>query len=236
MGRAIEAEAHARGHQISHRIGSQDADVLRALGPDAADVAIEFTHPTAVLGNLRQLIPTGLPLVVGTTGWLGQVSEVAQLVQEAQSGLVHGANFSLGVNVMLQANRRLAQLMNRFPSYDVALEDRHHRHKADSPSGTALLLAHDILRHLDRKTQLADMAELRHRPPQPHELSLSAIRAGEIPGTHTILYTSPVDTITLRHTAHSRAGFALGAVLAAEWVCGKYGMHEFSEIFDEIES
>ena len=140
------------------------------------------------------------------------------------------SNFSIGVNILFKLNRELARIMNQYPEYDCFIEERHHRHKADGPSGTAHSLASQVLEELDRKTAITD-ASIRHRPPQPVELSVGFIRSGEIIGRHQVTYTSDIDEITLFHSAHNRRGFALGAVVAAEWMRGKKGFYEFSDIF-----
>jgi len=230
MGRAIEAAAVPRGHEISHRIGRHNANQIAYLTPETTDVVIDFTHPEVVLGTLQQVIPTGLGIVVGTTGWQGQMGQVRQWADQAGGVVVYGANFSIGVNLMFKLNRELARLMAPHVQYDVAIEERHHRHKADAPSGTALRLARDIIQQLPHKSDVADAADLHHRPPMPNELSIGVIRTGGIVGTHTVLYTSEVDTLTLTHTAHSRDGFALGAVVAAENLPTQPGVYEFGDI------
>jgi 4-hydroxy-tetrahydrodipicolinate reductase len=232
MGKAIEAIAIERGHTIVHRLGKADGNPADVIARHPVDAIIEFTHPTVVLENLRQLIPSRIPIVVGTTGWNAHWAEVEQQVTDAESALVYGANFSVGVNLMFRLTQELARLMNRFPAYDPYVEERHHRHKADAPGGTALQLAAHLLHELDRKTEIAPAAELLHRPPKPEELSVSFTRAGEIPGEHVVGFTSGVDSLEIRHKANNRSGFALGAVLAAEWVQGRRGCYPFEKVLE----
>ncbi len=231
MGRAIAHLATASGDSLSAIIHRENAASLTALTPATTDVVIEFTHPASVLPNLQALIPLRIPIVVGTTGWLHALPAIEALCAQHGTPLVYGANYSVGVNLLFALNKRVAQFMNQHPTYDVYLEERHHRHKADAPSGTALKLAADILEQLDRKTELAPAAALAARPPAPHELSVGVSRAGEITGTHSVTYTSAVDSFTLRHEAYSREGFAHGALYAARWLQGRLGVHAFEELF-----
>lgn len=230
MGREIEAAALQRGHTISHIVDADNRHLLGTLSPADTDAAIEFTQPTAVADNLRMLLPTGVPVVVGTTGWQAQEAELRALTEQHQTALVHASNFSLGVNIFFRLNEELARLMNPYPQYDPFIEDRHHNQKKDSPSGTALSLAQQLLEQLDRKTALADAGQLAHRAPAAHELSISAVRSGTIVGTHTVGYSSAEDLITITHEAHSRRGFALGSVIAAERVQGRKGFLPFAEL------
>ena len=231
MGKAIEQEALLRDHTISFRIDVDNAAQIHELAPDNTDVVIEFTHPDSFRPNLDVLLPRQIPIVSGTTGWYDQTDEVRKLVDQHQAGFLYASNFSVGVNILFKLNQQLAKLMNRYPEYDCFVEEHHHRYKADAPSGTAHTLARDILAALDRKDQIATDALL-NRPPQPEELSVGYIRSGGIPGTHRITYTSDIDQVSIEHQAFSRRGFALGAVLAAEWMVGKTGFYEFSEVFD----
>ena len=231
MGQAIEQEAVARGHHISFKIGRNDASKIASLAPDNTDVVIEFTHPESIMGNFSRLLPTKIPLVTGTTGWTDQFQTVKQLVEAHDASLLYGSNFSVGVNILFKVNELLAKLMNRYETYDCFVEERHHSHKADAPSGTAETLALQVINHLDRKKQLAT-EQLRIRPPKPEELSVGYIRSGEIFGEHTVGYTSEIDSLSISHKAHNRRGFALGAVIGAEWIVGKKGVHNFQELFE----
>lgn len=230
MGKAVEAECLLRGHEIILCAGRDKLHEAALLRPDTCDCFIEFTRPEAAVAIYHALIPTGIPIVAGTTGWLDTLPAMTTEVQAAKGAFMHSSNFSVGVNVLFQLNKMLAKLMNGYPDYDVFVSEAHHRHKKDAPSGTANTLAKQILNDLHRKTKVAD-AELRNRAPEPHELSMAYTRAGEIIGHHEVTYISEIDRITLTHEAFNRRGFALGAVLGAEWLFGKTGVFEFSEIF-----
>lgn len=234
MGQAVEAAAVARGWAVSHRVTAESAAALEAITAESTDVAIDFTQAAAVMGTLRQLLPRRVPVVVGTTGWLDQLPKAQALVAQHEGTLVVGANFSIGMNLLMQLNRALARWMNAHPSFDPYIEDRHHAGKADAPSGTALRLADDLMRQHPRKTTVVSAADLARRPPAPHELSVGAIRAGAIAGTHTVGWASPVESLELRHTAHSREGFAEGACYAAQWCVGKRGFYRFEDLFESL--
>lgn len=230
MGKAVEAEAVGRGHEVILVAGHQNVHEATLLRPATCDCIIEFTRPEAALSNFHTLIPTGVPIVTGTTGWLDDLETVRNTVNAAGGSFLYSSNFSVGVNVLFQLNLMLARLMNGYPDYDCFIEEAHHRHKKDAPSGTAHSLAHQILDHLGRKTHCSN-EELRHRAPAPDELSIASTRAGEIIGQHAVTYISDIDRITISHEAFNRRGFALGAVLAAEWIQGRPGMHTFSDLF-----
>lgn len=227
MGKAVEAEALQRGHNITCRTDRQQG--LEALRQqNQADVAIEFTHPDSVTDNLLRLIEMGIPVVTGTTGWQAQHERVAAAVEQHKGALLHSANFSPGVNMLYKLNELLARMMNAYPAYDCFVEERHHRHKADAPSGTALELGRQLLRALDRKTGL----QLPGEAPQADAISMASTRAGEITGFHRISYVSEIDRIEIQHEAYTRKGFALGAVLAAEWLVGKSGIFTFQDVLE----
>lgn len=229
MGQAVAAQAEKRGHEIIARIDQHNIDYIPSVLDQQPQVVIEFTHPESVLANINQVISAGIPLVVGTTGWYEHIPAIKSLVDQQAGSLLFASNFSVGVNVLFKLNQYLAELMNRYEDYDPYVEEQHHRHKKDAPSGTAKTLSQQILAQLTRKTAVV-YEQLRDRAPVPEELSVGAIRAGEIIGKHTVAYHSPVDTIKLEHTAHNREGFALGAVLAAEWLLDKKGFYEFKDI------
>lgn len=230
MGRAVEVEAAARGHEIVARIDRNNFDDLHKLSPDNTDAVIEFTHPDVVIGIYQQLIAQGLRTVTGTTGWNSERDKISQQVQEQQGAFLYASNFSIGVNILFQLNAQLARLMDRYPEYDVYVEEGHHKMKKDGPSGTAIGLADQVLDGLKRKsTWVTD--ELHHRPPHPEELSVGYVRAGGIVGRHKVTYTSEIDDISISHSAHNRRGFALGAVVAAEWIQDKSGFFNFREVF-----
>lgn len=217
MGHAIEQIARSRGHEIVSIIDVNNPEEFESEAFRSADVAIEFTAPSVALGNYRKAFAAGVPVVSGTTGWLEHMPEVQEACRNGQT-FFYASNFSLGVNIFFALNKYLAQVMNQFPAYEVKMEETHHIHKLDAPSGTAITLAEDIIARLDRKT-----AWVEGREPAENEIGIKAIRRGEVPGIHTICYESDVDTITITHDAKSRMGFALGAVVAAEFTCGKKG-------------
>lgn len=230
MGKAIEQEILQRGHSISAIIHHENNYLLASLSPENTDVAIEFTHPDAAVANLFSLLEAGIPVVCGTTGWHGALDKIAQKVEQHKGTLIYGTNFSVGVNLMFKLNTLLAEWMNAYPAYDPYIEERHHRHKADGPSGTANTLSAQILAHLARKTAVADPWELAQRAPLPEELSVGFVRSGDIVGTHRVAWHSEIDTLAIEHTAHSRRGFALGAVIAAEMTRNHRGLAAFNEL------
>ena len=216
MGKIIEATALRRGHEIAARI---DIDNVGELETAHGDVAIEFSHPDAAFNNLKTCLNRKLPVVCGTTGWLSQRNEIEELCQRVNGSFFYASNYSLGVNVFFKVNEYLARLMNAFPDYNIALDETHHTEKRDAPSGTAITLAEGILKHVSRKSgwELEGKNENSNIP-------IASFRVDKVPGTHVIRYTSPVDTIEIKHTAHSREGFALGAVMVAEWLPGRKGV------------
>lgn len=231
MGKAIEQEALLRSHEISFKIDRDDQHLIRQMTPENTDAIIEFTHPDSFFPNLRALLPLGIPIVSGTTGWHNQMEEVLTMVEDHQGLFLYSSNFSIGVNILFKLNERLAELMDPYPEYDPFIEEQHHRHKADSPSGTAVSLAQQVLDGLDRKSAISDES-LRHRAPKDEELSVGYTRAGEIFGRHKVAYTSEIDTIQIIHQAHNRRGFAQGAVVGAEWLVKQgAGVFDFKDLF-----
>jgi 4-hydroxy-tetrahydrodipicolinate reductase len=217
MGHVIEGIALLRQHQICGRIQSEGLNDSNRHLLNEADVAIEFTRPEAALNNIRVCIEAGLPVVSGTTGWLEQKPEAEAYAYEKGGAFFHATNFSVGVNLFIHFNRLVAQVMQKYPEYRLSLQETHHTQKKDAPSGTAITLAEEILKNYPLKEGWA-------LPPAPEGmLEIEALRVNDVPGTHKAFYTSEVDTIELTHTAHSRQGFALGAVLAAEFLIGKKG-------------
>ena len=217
MGKTIEQIAKDRGHEIVSIIDIDNLQDFESEAFKSADVAIEFTRPDVALGNVRKCFAARVPVVVGTTGW--NLNDVKEELEANGNTLFWASNFSLGVNIFAAVNRYLAKIMNGFPEYNVEMEEVHHIHKLDAPSGTAITLAEDILKNLDRKQAWTKEAEN-----SASDLAIKSIREGEVPGIHTITYVSPVDSITITHDAKSRAGFALGAVVAAEFTAGKKGL------------
>ena len=240
MGKTIEKIALERGHEIVSIIdidnhGDMDGDAFRS-----ADVAIEFTAPSVAFDNCMKAMDAGVKVVSGSTGWFQQNEEVMRRRCETEGKtLFWSSNFSLGVAIFSAVNRYLAKIMNSFDTYGVSMEETHHIHKLDAPSGTAITLAEGIIENLDRKSSwvMGDLTNpdgtvTKGNEPQVLELKIDAIRRGEVPGIHSVTYDSPADTITITHDAHNRSGFALGAVLAAEYVAEHEGMLGMNNLFN----
>jgi 4-hydroxy-tetrahydrodipicolinate reductase len=219
MGHIIERIALERGHEIVSKVDVDNQDEFESETFASADVAIEFTVPTKAVENYRKAWAVGVPVVSGTTGWNAVLPELKEEIAANGYTLFWASNFSLGVNLFFELNRRLAQMMNRYDNYDVVMTEIHHTEKKDAPSGTAITLAEGILENLDRKAEWVlnnSIKELNNS-----QLLINALREGKVPGTHIIKYDSDVDSITITHEAKSREGFALGAVVAAEFLEGK---------------
>ncbi len=219
MGRLVRGLAEARGHEVAVVIGEAHEHMLTERFPETlwmADVAIDFSSANAVRRNVEACMLAGIPIVEGTTGWNSQRDEIERIVGDANGAFVFGANFSIGVNLFYRVVDFASELFAKFPEYEVFIEEQHHSRKKDAPSGTALKLKDIVERHIEK------------------EFGVSATRAGNIPGTHRVGFDGPADQIMLEHTARSREGFAGGALLAAEWIVGKKGFYEFTEVIDEI--
>ncbi|MGM9755671.1 MAG: 4-hydroxy-tetrahydrodipicolinate reductase [Parabacteroides sp.] len=226
MGKTIEQIALQRGHQIVSIIDINNTADFESEAFRSADVAIEFTTPATALGNYMRCFEANVPVVSGTTGWLEHLDEVKAKCEQEGKTFFYASNFSVGVNIFFALNRYLAKIMNGFPAYDVRMTEVHHIHKLDAPSGTAITLAEGILENVERKERWTlETAE------QPTDLPIHAIREGEVPGIHEIIYESEADTISIKHDAKSRAGFALGAVIAAEFTAGKKGFLGMNDLF-----
>lgn len=226
MGKTIEQIARNRGHEIVSIIDVNNPGDFESEAFKQADVAIEFTTPATAFDNYMKCFTAGVPVVSGTTGWLSRLDEVKRMCAEEGKTFFYASNFSIGVNIFFALNKYLAKIMNNFPSYDVRMTEVHHIHKLDAPSGTAITLAEGVLGNLDRKERWTlETAE------KPTDLPIHAIREGEVPGIHEIVYESDADTISIKHDAKSRAGFALGAVLAAEFTAGKKGFLGMNDLF-----
>lgn len=221
MGKVIERIALERGHEIVLRKGSSDS----FEGLEAADVAIDFSIPDAAVGNISACLNGNVPVISGTTGWLEQYHDMAQLCEEKKGAFIYGSNFSLGVNIFFELNTHLAKMMANLKQYKVSMEEIHHTQKLDAPSGTAITLAKDIIANSDYSSWAIGN-------PKEDEIFIDAKRIEGVPGTHSVFYTSDVDTIEIKHTAHSREGFALGAVIAAEWLAGKTGIYTMKDVLD----
>lgn len=225
MGKAIEQIAIDRGHTVPCKIDLTNQNELPGLSNEQVDVAIEFSQPESAFKNIKTCIEKGIPVVSGTTGWLDKKPEIEQLCTERHGAFFYASNFSLGVNIFFHLNKILAGIMNQYPEYEVAMEEIHHTEKKDAPSGTAITLAEGILSGISRKNLWVN-----HSTEERQELPIISKRIDNIPGTHTVFYTSPVDTIEIKHTAHSRQGFAEGAVIAAEWIQGKTGVFGMQDL------
>ena len=226
MGKTIEQIALQRGHQIVSIIDINNTADFESEAFRSADVAIEFTTPATALGNYMRCFAANVPVVSGTTGWLEHLDEVKAKCEQEGKTFFYASNFSVGVNIFFALNRYLAKIMNGFPAYDVRMTEVHHIHKLDAPSGTAITLAEGNLDNVERKERWTlETAE------QPTDLPIHAIREGEVPGIHEIIYESEADTISIKHDAKSRTGFALGAVIAAEFTAGKKGFLGMNDLF-----
>ena len=219
MGKTIERIALERGHEIVSVIDVDNTADFDSEGFKSADVAIEFTAPQVALSNYRRAFASGVAVVSGTTGWTDQLPELKKEIEANGNTLFWTSNFSLGVNIFMAVNKYLAGIMNEFPNYNVEMTEIHHTQKLDAPSGTAITLAEEIIEKLDRKNKWVKEIEKNST-----ELAIKSIREGQVPGIHTVHYESSVDSITITHDAKSREGFALGAVVAAEYTCGKKGL------------
>lgn len=226
MGREIEKVLTARGHEILLTVDINNAGDLNPENLSKVDVAIEFTAPDSAYGNIVKCLEAGTPVVCGTTAWLDRYDEVEKLCEKLNGTFFYASNYSIGVNVFFKVNQYLARLMERFADYDVTIEEVHHTQKKDAPSGTAVTLAEDIMKNLDRKKKWVpgDTTD-------PQELGVASIRRSVVPGTHTVTYESPIDQITMTHTAKNREGLAMGAVMAAEFIAGKKGIYTMEDLF-----
>jgi len=220
MGKTIEEILIERDHHIPIKLNRKpEAEDLKNI-----DVAIEFSNPEAAFENIGALIENKIPTISGTTGWLDKLHEIIELNQKNDCAFLYGSNFSLGVNLFFELNERLAKLMANYPEYKIELEEIHHTQKLDTPSGTAISLAKGIIENsikTDWKLDESDSEEI---------IPIKALRIDNVPGTHTVSYHSEVDSIEIKHTAHTRKGFALGAVLAAEWIHGKKGFFSMKDV------
>ena len=229
MGHMVEKVLQERRHEIVAIIDNEEDWKTNFDAFSNAEVAIDFSEPAAAVPNMVKTLALHVPMVVGTTGWLDRLEEVRQRCMDANGKLVYSANFSIGVNIFFKINKMLAQLMNAQDRYQVSMEETHHIHKKDAPSGTAIHLAQDIIHEVDalQEWQLTPCDNTRV------VLPVTAIREGEVPGTHKIVWSSPEDTIEITHTAHGREGFALGAVLAAEWLVSQpSGVYPFEKVLN----
>ena len=219
MGKVIERIALERGHEI---VLKKDQDTPFD-GLKNADIAIDFSVPDSAVANISECLNNGIPVISGTTGWLTNYPKMVQLCEEKKGSFIYGSNFSLGVNVFFELNEYLAKMMTNLKQYNVSMKEIHHTQKLDAPSGTAITLAEGIIKH-------TDYANWTLETPISNEIHIDAKRIENVPGTHSIFYDSEVDQIEIKHTAHSREGFALGAVIAAEWLVGKKGTFTMKDV------
>ena len=225
MGKAIEKIALDRGHEITMKIHRNNQDELNVENLKNADVVIDFSIPDSAKGNILMAIEAKTPIVSGTTGWLDDYNEVAKLCLAQGSAFLYASNFSLGVNLYFELNKSLAKLMNGHDQYQIDMTEIHHTQKLDAPSGTAISLAEQITdeNNIKNKWTLNEQAT-------SEEIKIDALREGKVPGTHIVNYSSEIDTITIKHEAHSREGFAFGAVIAAEWIQNKQGVFSMHDV------
>lgn len=221
MGKTIEKIAISRGHHIVLKVDKNTTDYDITL----ADVAIDFSIPSAAVANLSKALNNNVPVISGTTGWLKDYDDVIRLCKERDGAFIYASNFSIGVNIFFELNRHLAKMMSNLQKYKVTLEEIHHTQKLDAPSGTAITLAEGIIENSTYKNWSLDKAD-------SDEIPIKAKRIEDVPGTHTITYDSSVDSIEIKHTAKNREGFALGAVIAAEWIIGKTGIFTMKDVLN----
>ena len=225
MGREIERILTERGHEAALIIDTDNAHELDAAHLAGIDVALEFTTPETAYRNIRTCIECGVAAVSGTTGWTDRLGELQELCRERGGALFYASNYCLGVNLMFRLNRRLARMMERFDAYDVRIEEIHHTQKKDAPSGTAITLAEGIISEIGRKTGWVNEPS-----DDLSQIVVTSLREGAVPGTHTVTYESDDDRIELKHTIKNRRTLALGAVVAAEFLCGKKGVYTMDDL------
>lgn len=221
MGQTIERIALERGHEIV--LKKDEFNTYEGLSN--ADVAIDFSIPAVAVENISSCFYANVPVISGTTGWLDRYDEMVALCEEKKGAFISSSNFSLGVNLFFGLNEYLAKMMSKFDSYKVEMEEIHHTQKLDAPSGTAISLAKGVIEN-------SNYTNWTMENPNPNEIHIEAVRIGDVPGTHSVTYNSGIDTIEIKHTAHNREGFALGAVIAAEWIVGKQGIFTMRDVLE----
>ena len=229
MGKVIEKVAQSRGHNIVARIDVDNRQEFEKLTVSEVDAVIEFSHPSSVFQNVTSCLEKGFPVVCGTTGWLENKPIVEALTIEKGGAFFWSSNYSIGVNLFFELNKTLAKLMSPQKQYSVSTTEIHHTEKKDAPSGTAITLAEGIIQYLGDKTQWVS-----NEIPTQEEVAIWSAREGKVPGTHIIKYISDIDQIEISHVAHGREGFALGAVIAAEWIVGKKGVFDMKELLSIV--
>ena len=232
MGKAIHEIANQKNEQLGENkyniqliVDIENRATITLEDLRKCDVAIEFTSPHTAIENIKWCFDAGIPVVVGSTGWLDKLDEIKALASSKNQTILYSPNFSIGVNIFFEMNRQLAKIMNKYDAYDVEMEEIHHTEKKDAPSGTALYTALDVLKFVDRKV------DWKNEPTNSENtLDIISLREPNVPGTHTVTYNSEIDSIELKHTAHNRKGFAGGAVVAAEWLVGKKGVYTMDDV------
>jgi 4-hydroxy-tetrahydrodipicolinate reductase len=225
MGKMIEQIALGRGHEVVCKL-SHESNAKEWKAISKADVAIEFTKPDSAIENIKKCFALNIPVVVGTTGWYEKLDEIKSICWRDKQALLTASNFSIGVNLFFHINKILAQAMENLPEYNVEIEEIHHTQKLDAPSGTAITIAQGILSEIRRKIDWKLDTEISSQT----DLSIKSIRTDDVPGTHSVKYSSTIDDIEIKHVAHNRSGFATGAVVAAEWLTDKKGAFNMSDI------
>lgn len=229
MGRAIEALSKERGHKVVAIISDRQTDLAHICRTYKPTVALEFTHPESAPHNIETLIECGIPTVSGSTGWLEHFAQIEALVKLEKGSFFYASNFSVGMNLTFKLVEVAAKFLNHHPQYEVDIEEIHHIQKKDKPSGTAITLADKLIQKLDRKTDWR-----LDQPSQDPFIGVQSVREDSVPGTHTVGFHSEIDDIEIRHTAHNRMGFALGAVMAAEWLVGNIGVFGMEDLMKEV--
>ena len=227
MGKEIESIALQRGHEITLKVNSETR--LSAISLEQVDMVIEFTKPSLALNHIEFCLNHSKPIVVGTTGWNESLLQVGDMVEKNSGSLLHASNFSVGVNLFFELNKHLAKLMGNHSDYVATMQEIHHLQKLDAPSGTAITLAEGIL---ENHSNYNDWKLKDQNPPADHQLEIEAIRTPDVPGTHVVSYISEIDQIEIKHVANNRKGFALGAVLAAEFLLHKKGMYTMKDVLN----
>lgn len=240
MGKAVEKIALSKNHEIVYKVDLENSLNFMPVSLQNVDVAIDFSMPSAAADNINKCFDAGVPIVVGTTGWYDRFDEIKKRCYDEKQAMVYSTNFSIGVNLFFKLNKILSQVMKHFDEYEVSIEEVHHTQKKDHPSGTALTLSKSIMENYPAKKEIKSRLIFDPNQPlqsgKPHELIIDCYRQGDITGIHKVNYKSMIDSISIKHEAHSRYGFAKGALMAAEWIIGKQGLFTMDDILklDEI--
>ena len=228
MGKSIEAIGKSRGHEISFTIDQNNQDEINSISPDNTDIAIEFSQPDSAYNNIITLLTNGVKTVAGTTGWLDKYDEVVKLCNDKNGTFLYASNFSIGVNLFFELNEWLAKKMAQLEGFEVKMEEIHHIHKKDAPSGTAITLAEGIMNQNSSKKDWVN--ELTN---DPSKIGIASIREGEVPGTHSVHYDSPLESIEIKHIAHDRKVFAEGVIKVAEWATNETGILSIKDFLNQ---